>query len=64
MIKDINELRNNILHNASDVTISTEWLWEAQEYLLKLGMGLWLGIKEKFHLDGWLYPFTSKRKIK
>jgi hypothetical protein len=64
MINDINELRNNILHNVSDVTIPNEWLWDAQKYLLKLGMGLWLGIKEKYQLDGWLYPFASKRKIK
>lgn len=63
MINDINDLRNKILHNISEVNISTAWIWEAQEYLLSLGMHLWLGIKEKFSLEGWLYPYTSKRKI-
>ena len=64
MIKEINDLRNEILHNASSVKISEKYLYKAHEYLVKLGLELMVRFKKKFGIDGWVYPYPSNPKGK
>lgn len=59
-IKEINEMRNGLLHDVKGCLLNYSILMEVHDYLLKLGIHLWLGIKDKFRLEGFKQPSVSK----